>query len=120
MTDPTSLLQQLLTAGAVAQPRFDPASRYYGRPILTTEDARGHSVLYVSRRFLPDPATLTVIARYRVQQGDRIDVVAAAQIGNPLSYWQICDANLALQPDDVTAAPGTFIAITLPAGATGG
>jgi hypothetical protein len=119
MTDPSALLQQLFAAGAIPQQRFDRDSRYYGLPVLATLDARGERVQYVSRRFLRDPLTLAVIQRYRVQQGDRVDVLAAALIGNPLSYWQICDANCALDPDDVTAKPGSFISITMPSGAPG-
>jgi hypothetical protein len=119
MTDPSALLQQLFAAGAIPQQTFGRDSRYYGLPLLTTTDARGDSVQYVSRRFVPRPELLSVLQRYRVRQGDRIDVIAAALIGNPLSYWQICDANLAIDPDDVTAHPGTFISITLPPGSAG-
>jgi hypothetical protein len=119
MTDPMSLLQQLISANAVTQNRFDPNSRYYRLPVLALTDAHGQSVQYVSRRFLPDPAALTVIQRYRVQQGDRVDVVAAALVGNALAYWQIADANRAVDPDDVTARPGEFIVVTLPVGGPG-
>jgi hypothetical protein len=119
MTDPLSLLQQLISAGAVAPQAFDPNSRYYGLPVLALTGQDGQSVQYVARRFLPDPASLTVIQRYRVRQGDRVDVVAAALAGTALSYWQICDANLAVDPDDVTSRPGEFIVVTLPAGAAG-
>lgn len=119
MTDPASLLAQLLSAGAVTQPRFDPASRYSGLPVLAATDSHGESVHYVARRFVPDPAALTVFQRHRVRQGDRIDVLAATLVGNPLSYWQICDANRAVEPDDVTAEPGAFIDVTLPSGSPG-
>jgi hypothetical protein len=119
MTDPLALLQQLIAAGAVTQQRFDPSSRYYGLPVLAVDDAHGEAVQYVSRRFIPDPDGLTVIQRHRVQQGERVDVLAASLTGDPLSYWQICDANRAVDPDDVTAEPGAFIAITLPAGGAG-
>jgi hypothetical protein len=119
MTDPATLLQQLFAAGAIPQQYFDRDSRYYGLPVLTTTDARGAAVQYVARRFIPDPQQLATIQRYRVQQGDRIDVIAAVLIGTPLSYWQICDANRVVDPTDVTAQPGTFISITLPAGVPG-
>jgi hypothetical protein len=119
VTDPGTLLQQLFAAGAIPQQQFDRDSRYYGLPLLATTDARGEPVQYVSRRFIPAPQQMAVLQRYRVQQGDRIDVLAAALIGTPLSYWQICDANLAVDPTDVTAQPGTFIAIMLPPGVPG-
>jgi hypothetical protein len=120
MTDPSALLQQLLNAGAVSQQNYGPESRYYGLPLLTYNAPDGSQLSYVSRRFIPQPAAFATLQRYRVKQGDRVDVVAAALLGNPLSYWLICDANLAGAPDDVTAVPGAFIRITLPAGVPGG
>jgi hypothetical protein len=119
MTDTSTLLQQLFSAGALNQQNYGPESRYYGVPILSLTTASGTQVNYVARRFIPPPDAYALLQRYRVQQGDRIDVIAASLLGNPLSYWQICDANLALEPSDVTADPGTFIDITLPAGVPG-
>lgn len=119
-TDPSSLLQQLFNAGAINQQSFGPESRYYGLPLLTYTAPTGAEVSYVSRRFIPPPGAFTQLQLYRVQQGDRIDVIAASLLGNPLSYWQICDANLATEPSDVTAQPGAFIVIALPAGVPGG
>jgi hypothetical protein len=119
VTDPSTLLQQLFNAGAVNQQSYGPESRYYGLPLLSMATSDGAEIPYVSRRFIPPPGTFALLERYRVQQGDRIDVVAGSLIGNPLSYWQICDANLAVDPNDVTAAPGVFIAVTLPAGVPG-
>jgi hypothetical protein len=117
--DAAALLQQLFNAGAVKQQSYGPESRYYGLPLLTQTTAGGAQISYVSRRFIPPPEDFALLQRYRIKQGDRIDVIAASILGNPLSYWQICDANLALEPDDVTAVPGAFIVITLPAGVPG-
>ncbi len=117
--DAAALLQQLFNAGAISQQSYGPESRYYGLPLLTQTTPAGAQVSYVSRRFIPPPEDFALLQRYRVKQGDRIDVIAASILGNPLSYWQICDANLALEPDDVTAVPGAFIVITLPAGVPG-
>jgi hypothetical protein len=119
VTDPSALLQQLFNAGAIHQQSYGPESRYYGLPLLTIATPAGGQVSYVSRRFIPAPGNFAVLQRYQVQQGDRIDVIAGSILGNPLSYWQICDANLALEPGDVTAVPGAFIVITLPAGVPG-
>lgn len=118
--DAAALLQQLFNAGAINQQSYGPESRYYGLPLLTQTTPAGAQISYVSRRFIPPPEDFALLQRYRVKQGDRIDVIAASILGNPLSYWQICDANLALEPDDVTAVPGAFIVITLPAGVPGG
>jgi hypothetical protein len=119
LANPSSILQQLFASGAVQQQAFDPQSRYYGLPITTVQTAGGEELSYVSRRFIPPPSAFRLLQRYRVRQGDRIDVIAASLVGDPLRYWQVCDANLAQDPDDVTATPGAFIAITLPAGLPG-
>jgi hypothetical protein len=42
--------------------------------------------------------------------------VAAQYLGDPLAFWRLCDANGALQPEDLTANPGSTISIPLPAG----
>jgi hypothetical protein len=118
--DPSALLQQLFNAGAISQQSYGPESRYYGLPLLSGGAPGGAQVSYVSRRFIPPPSAFAPLQLYRIQQGDRVDVVAASQLGNPLSYWQICDANLALEPGDITAQPGAFIVIPLPAGVPGG
>jgi hypothetical protein len=120
VSDASTLLQQLFAAGAIQQQNYGPESRYYGLPVLTMTLPTGDKVSYVDRRFIPPTDSFAVLQRYRVQQGDRIDVVAGALLGNPLSYWQICDANGASDPDDVTAVPGVFIVVPLPAGVPGG
>lgn len=117
--DGATILQQLFATGAVQQQSFGPQSRYYGVPVLTQTTASGDQISYVGRRFIAPPSAFATLQRYRVSQGDRIDVIAGAILGDPLVYWQICDANLALDPDDVTAQPGAFIVITLPAGVPG-
>lgn len=119
MSDPTSLLQALFNAGAISQQSFGPESRYYGLPLLTYDAPDGTTPSYVSRRFIPSADQYGQLALYQVRLGDRIDVVAGAQLANPLSYWQICDANVVLEPDDAVAAPGGFIVIPLPPGVPG-
>ena len=47
---------------------------------------------------------------------DRIDRLSAQYLGDPLAYWRLCDANGVLQPEELTANPGSTIAIPLPAG----
>lgn len=118
-TDPTALLQQLFNAGALTAQTFGPESRYYGLPLRSLTSASGNQISYVARRFIPPPQDFTVLQLYRVQQGDRVDVIAATLLGNPLSYWQLCDANTAIEPPDVVSAPGAFINVTLPAGVPG-
>jgi hypothetical protein len=119
MIDGTTLLANLLNSGAVQQQVFTPDSRYYALPIATATAPDGRELRYVTRRFIPPPEAFTLLQRYRVMQGDRVDVVAAAVLGEALLYWRLCDANLALDPGDLTAVPGAYLRVTLPAGVPG-
>jgi hypothetical protein len=119
MIDSNTMLQQLLQGGAVQQSAFTTESRYYGMPVASFSSLQGEQAQYVRRRFIPPPERFALMQRYRVLQGDRIDVVAGSVLGEPLFYWRICDANLALDPDEATATPGAFIRIPLPAGVPG-
>ena len=97
---------------------FGPGSRYAGIETVVRLEA-GREVVYVRRRFLPMPADLALLREHIVRWGDRLDNVAAEAIGDPELFWQICDANGAMRPDDLTAEPGRHLRITLPAGIPG-
>lgn len=119
MTGPADLLQQLLQSGAVQQSAFTPQSRYSGLRVASLATADGGAISYVGRRFIAQPENFAVLQRHRVIQGERVDLLAAQSYGDPLFYWRLCDANLALRPEDVTARPGVFINLTLPPGIPG-
>jgi len=99
---------------------FAVNSRYYGLPVLTFTRADGTQLLYVARRLLPDPGTLSPIGTYVVGPADRLDRIAATEYGDPQQAWRIADAARVLDPDDLTTTPGRVLLITLPAGVTGG
>ncbi|THD35869.1 MAG: hypothetical protein E7773_07930 [Sphingomonas sp.] len=79
----------------------DPRDRYaaIGNLRCVTDD--GMAIVYKKRRFLPrvdpDAAGSTVVPR----QGDRLDLIAARTLGDPLLFWRIADANLTLDPFDL-------------------
>ena len=106
------------TSGAPAQPN----SRYNAIGTSTFTRADGTVIRYLNRRIIPQPDQFTTMRQYVVVQGDRIDTVTNAQMGDPLLYWVLCDANAASDPDALTAEPGRVLLITLPAGigTTGG
>lgn len=99
---------------------YPPTSRYFGVPTtvmtvtLPTGDTR--QIAYLRRRLIPPPGQFATLSLYTVQQGDRPDTVAASQLGDPLAFWRVADANAALQPEAMTATPGATLRITLPAG----
>jgi nucleoid-associated protein YgaU len=96
-----------------------PTSRYasVGTTTLTTAD--GSTVVYLERRFVPQPGSLTQIGVHTVTPGDRLDLIAAAAIGDPSQWWQVADANRAMWPEDLTATVGAVLRITLPQGVPG-
>lgn len=98
---------------------FGPTSRYYAIPISTLEGSDGRTIAYVRRRFAPQPETLALIQYYTVSEGERLDNVAAAQIGDPEMFWRLCDANGAIDPHELTDTVGRRLRITLPEGIPG-
>lgn len=98
---------------------FPPTSRYYDTPVRTIEAADGTKLVYLARRFVPAGSRFATLATHTVQAGERIDIVAAATLGDPLAFWRICDANDTMRPDDLTARPGQRLRIPLPEGIPG-
>ena len=105
----------------VPQPsRYPRTSRYYGIPTAVWVAPDGTQVPYLQRRLLPQPDTFTTITTHTVVEGDRPDLLAYTFLGDAGQWWQITDANLVLDPRDLTAVPGRQIVITLPAGISAG
>jgi hypothetical protein len=98
---------------------FPPNSRYLTTDTTVFTTADGRAIAYLRRRFLPDPAVFFVAQRHTVTGGERLDNIAAQSFGDPVLFWRICDANNALRPEDLTAAVGRVLDITLPAGLPG-
>jgi len=94
---------------------FDQASRYYNLTTKTETLADGSTISYISRRFLPVLTNQPVLAKVRLTDNDRLDLLAAQYIANPLLAWQICDANNLMNP--LTALEvGAVLTITMPLG----
>ncbi len=114
----TDTLSALLSAGAIPQTTYAPDSRYYGLAPSTYTTADGRTITYTSRRFIPQPQNYATISTHTVVQGERVDVMATQFFGDPLLYWRLCDANLAVRPDDLEAT-GLVLRVTLQAGFAG-
>lgn len=114
-------LQVLIQMGLVPAVNFPPDSRYYRSSTLTYTTPGGQSISYLPRRFVPQPgaANFATIARHTVKQGDRLDILAARYLGDPLVFWLICDANGAIRPDALVETPGKVLDITSPQGVPG-
>jgi hypothetical protein len=115
-------LQTLIQMGVVPSVSFPTDSRYYGSRTLSYTTPNGQSFTYLARRIVPQPGVpnYATIARHSVKQGDRLDLLAAKYLGDPLIFWLICDANGAIRPNQLIETPGTVLNITMPQGIPGG
>ena len=116
-----SPLQALIQMGVVPTVTFPADSRYYGAGTLTYVTPMGEAISYLARRIVPQPGApnFATVAQHTVHAGDRLDLIAAKYLGDPLIFWLICDANGAITPQDLVATPGAVVNITTPQGVTG-
>jgi len=117
MSDP---IQTLLGLGVVKTNPFPPNSRYSTIQTATLTTLDGRQIVYLRRRWVPSPDQFALLQEYTVTQGERLDNLAARLIGDPELFWQLCDSNGAMQPDELTETPGRRLRITLPQGIPGG
>jgi hypothetical protein len=95
---------------------FDPNSRYahLEEVIFTAPD--GRQTVYIRRRFLPQGEPIPELQLVTISPGDRLDLITARTLGDPLAFWQVCDANNAMNPVDLAAETeiGRTIKIPVP------
>ncbi|HEX8534892.1 MAG TPA: hypothetical protein VF662_12045 [Allosphingosinicella sp.] len=82
---------------------IDRTSRYHSVP-QAEHVTRDGTVMYLKRRFLPQPEPGPNDRAVIVEDGDRLDRIAARQMGDPLQFWRIADANAAMNPLDLLGA----------------
>jgi nucleoid-associated protein YgaU len=115
-------LKSLIQMGIVPTVTFPADSRYYGFKTLSYTDANSQAVSYLERRIVPQPgaSNYATVATHTVRNGDRLDLIAAKYLGDPLMFWLICDANGAIRPGRLLETPGEVLNITMPQGIPGG
>ncbi len=115
-------LQTLIKLGVVPAVSFPTDSRYHGSSTLSYTGPDGQTVTYLARRIVPQPGApnYATVAKHTVKQGDRLDLLAAKYLGDPLVFWLICDANGAIRPNQLVETPGAVLNITMPQGVPGG
>lgn len=117
MTDPLQIVLQ--QAGLRTTP-FAPTSRYYTTDVAThTPDGSETPVVYLRRRFVPAADRFALLYEHTVAGGERPDTIAYQHLGDPERFWQLCDANTVIRPDELTETVGRRIRITLPEGIPG-
>jgi hypothetical protein len=90
---------------------FFRGSRYQDVPTLEHQGADGRVIRYKDIRLIPEPPGF---AKHVVDEGERLDHVAFHHYRDPERFWRICDANLAVHPDELTAEPGRVLDVPPP------
>jgi hypothetical protein len=90
---------------------FSRDSRYADLENLIYRSPDGRERAYRARRFVPRSASLPASGEVVVQQGSRLDLIAAARLGSPELFWRLADANDALNPFELTATPGRVLRV---------
>ena len=116
--DPNAALQALLGGAGLAAALFPPTSRYAGLEVATMQRPDGTALVYVRRRFISPPESFALLQEHTVVEGERLDNLAAAYVGDPEQFWRLCDANAVLAPEELET-PGRVVRITLPVGMPG-
>ena len=116
MKDP---LQAMLQPAALKNTLFPASSRYHGIETGKLEKPDGTRIIYLKRRFVPQPEKFDLLQEHVVTEGERLDNITAHYLGDPEQFWQICDANRAMRPDELTETIGRKLRITLPEGIPG-
>lgn len=96
---------------------FETNSRYYRVQevdlIFKDIESGERKISYKRRRFIPPIENTGTFLEHTVTQGERLDNITARYVGDPTLFWRICDVNLVLKPDELTAEPGHPIKISI-------
>jgi hypothetical protein len=87
---------------------FFKGSRYERLPVLHTTDSRGREVAYIATRLIPRSE---LVSGHLVIEGDRLDLIAHERFRDAERFWRICDANVAMWPEDLVSEAGRVIGI---------
>lgn len=93
---------------------FSPTSRYFTIETTRIENFDGTEIVYLRRRFLPDLRTMIVLTEHVVTEGDRLDNITAGYLGDPEQFWRMADANISMQPEELTTEIARRLNIPLP------
>ncbi len=93
---------------------FTSPSRYANLETAEYTTTENRKIMYKRRRFLPQGDSKLVLTTLNVNQDDRLDLITAETLGNPEQFWQICDANNAMNPLDLLTEPVQELRIPQP------
>ena len=90
---------------------FDQTSRYEKCKDVKIETEDERTITYKKRRFLPSAEKMQIQYMVNVVAKDRLDNISAKTISDPEQFWRICDANNAMNPDELVSTPGRILKI---------
>jgi hypothetical protein len=92
----------------------DRDGRYATSGLLSRTGSDGRPIVYLERRFLPDPAALTIAGIAEMAAGDRIDLFSSRVQGASTAWWRIADARALIDPGDLETPPLQRLKVPLP------
>ena len=92
---------------------FDLKSRYAKLETTTRRQSDGREVVYVRRRFLPQVKPGLTAVEHVVAESERLDHITARYLGDPELFWQLCDVNRAMRPEELTEEIGRRLRVAL-------
>lgn len=93
---------------------FEHTSRYYNLETAEYTTVDGRRIAYKRRRFLPQGQTTPLLQEVTVIESDRLDLITFNTLGDPLHFWQVCDANNTMNPEELIAEINKVIRIPTP------
>jgi hypothetical protein len=93
---------------------FSFSSRYRDNENRTREMDDGEIVVYRERRLIPrqeDHVTMQTLVR---TPEERIDQISRRALGDPSQFWQLCDANVVMNPHDLLEDPRALVNVPAP------
>jgi hypothetical protein len=108
-------IQAMFEAGVLQLTDFPPESRYHGVARATVTGPDGIERPYLLRRLSPPPEAFATRQVRPTRQGERLDLIAAAEFGDAQAFWLLMDANGAIWAEELEA-DGAELRITLPQG----
>ena len=91
---------------------IDRDSRYAKCRVLRRLDPSGREIAWLDRRIIRDPSR--VVAHSRVEDGDRLDLVANRAYGDARQSWRVMDANPDPEPLALADRPGRMLRLAQP------
>ncbi len=91
---------------------FGPTSRYANIPDALYTAPDGTVIAYKQRRF-PSVPSGTPVGQAALRPNERLDVLTARTLRDPLQFWRLCDLNEVLDPFELVDEPGRRVLVPL-------